>query len=145
MISYFNKLFLILILLIFVSNHGNSQPSLSYYSSSHPKIGLGYEFSTRFWSEIRLYNNNEFSDITSELVLCNNVAHKERYNIYIGVGVTANFNNGGVVLPVGLQFFPIKDFNKFSLHIEFLTGTYAGDDPYVRSSLGIRYQFGKDD
>ena len=40
-----------------LNNNGFSQMSISYYSSSLSKIGVGYNFKERFWSELRLYSN----------------------------------------------------------------------------------------
>ena len=120
---------------------GFSQMSISYYSSSLSKIGLGYNFSDRFWSELRLYSNTEIYDLTPELVVCYNVVKRENHNIYLGLGGNVNYFNG-LVFPVGVQFAPIDKFDKFSLHIELLpTLDIGGEMIIVQSSWGLRYKF----
>lgn len=124
---------------------GSSQVSISYYSSSISKIGLGYNFNNKLWGEFRLFSNTTFDNITPELVLCYNIVQKERHNIYVGLGGDFNYFQG-FVLPVGVQFTPIKTFDRLSLHIEF-EPTYDFDysDLIVQSSWGIRYKLGEKD
>jgi hypothetical protein len=118
--------------------------SISYYSSTLSKIGLGYNFNDRFWSELRLYSNTSISDITPELVICYNIVKKERHNIYLGLGGNVNYFTG-FVLPVGVQFTPIEKFDRFSLHIEFQPTLDINSDLILQSSWGLRYKFVKKD
>jgi len=127
-------------LISFMSNNAFSQIGVSYYSSSLSKIGLSYNFSNRLWSEVRLYSNTTFYDLTPELVLCYNFVNKERYNIYAGVGGVVNYYNG-IIVPIGVQFTPFEKFDKFSLHIELQPTLDFGNTPIVQSSWGIRYKF----
>lgn len=127
-------------LISFMSNNAFSQIGVSYYSSSFSKIGLSYNFSNRLWSEVRLYSNTTFYDLTPELVLCYNFVNKERYNIYAGVGGVVNYYNG-IIVPIGVQFTPFEKFDKFSLHIELQPTLDFGNTPIVQSSWGIRYKF----
>ena len=138
---FYKSSFILAFLLLFVG-YGFSQTNLSFYSSSHPKIGFGYQFSSRFWSEARIYNFYDISDLTPELVFCYNVVQKDRHNIYIGLGGTVNVYNG-LEIPIGTQFYPLKDFKNFSLQIEFLPITTFRDYFHLQSAFGIRYQFGK--
>ncbi|MFA7494128.1 MAG: hypothetical protein WCZ43_11540 [Proteiniphilum sp.] len=125
-----------------ISVKGFSQVSVSYYSSSLSKIGVGYNFSDRVWSELRLYSNTVIGDITPELVVCYNLVKKDSHNVYVGVGGNYNYFKG-FVLPVGVQFSPFEKFDRFSLHIE-LQPTYDFDsDLFLQSAWGIRYIFGK--
>ena len=127
-----------------MSAKGFSQLSISYYSSSLSKIGLGYNFSDKLWTELRLYSNTSINDITPELVVCYNIVKKERHNIYLGLGGNVNYFTG-FVLPLGVQFTPIEKFDRFSLHIELQpTLNIAEDDLILQSSWGLRYKFGKD-
>jgi hypothetical protein len=128
---------------VLFSKLGISQISTSYYYSSHSKIGVAYNFSNRLWSELRLYNADEFSDISSELILNCNVIRKERHNIYTGIGGVVNLDYGGLVIPIGTQFYPVKDFKNFSIHIEFLPAFIVGEEIQLNSALGIRYLFEK--
>ena len=141
------RLIKILFLFIFfslISFKGFSQLSISYYSSTLSKIGLGYNFNDRFWSELRLYSNTSISDITPEVVICYNIVKKERHNIYLGLGGNVNYFTG-FVLPVGVQFTPIEKFDRFSLHIELQPTLDLNSDLIIQSSWGLRYKFGKKD
>ncbi|WP_372950773.1 hypothetical protein [Mariniphaga sp.] len=127
-----------------LSVKGFSQLSISYYSSSLSKIGLGYNFNDRFWSELRLYSNTTVNDITPELIVCYNIVKKENHNVYIGLGGNVNYFTG-FVLPVGVQFTPIEKFDRFSLHIELQPTLDIESDLIIQSSWGFRYKFGKKD
>ncbi|MBN2215021.1 MAG: hypothetical protein JW723_12335 [Bacteroidales bacterium] len=127
-----------------LSVKGFSQLSISYYSSSLSKIGLGYNFNDRFWSELRLYSNTTVDDITPELVICYNIVKKERHNIYFGLGGNVNYFTG-FVLPVGVQFTPFEKFDRFSLHIELQPTLDIESDLIIQSSWGLRYTFGNKD
>jgi len=127
-----------------LSVKGFSQLSISYYSSSLSKIGLGYHFNDRFWSELRLYSNTTVDDITPELAVCYNIVKKENHNVYIGLGGVVNYFTG-FVLPVGVQFTPIEKFDRFSLHIELQPTLDIWGDLIVQNSWGLRYKFGEKD
>ena len=118
-----------------------SQLSVSYYSSSLSKIGLAYDFTPRFWSEVRLYGNTGIGNITPELVFCFNLANKEFHRIYLGFGGNVNYLTG-FVMPVGVQFTPFEKFGRFSLHIELEpTLDLASEDVIIQASWGLRYRF----
>jgi hypothetical protein len=117
--------------------------SISYYSSSLSKIGLGYNFTERFWSELRLYSNTTLDNITPELVLCYNIVKKDKHNIYVGLGGNVNYFNG-IVVPIGVQFSPFEKLDKFSFHIEFQPTIDFESATLLQSSWGLRYRFGKD-
>ena len=138
------KILFLFIFLSFNSYEGFSQLSISYYSSTLSKIGLGYNFNERFWSELRLYSNTSISDLTPEVVICYNIVKKERHNIYLGLGGNVNYFTG-FVLPVGVQFTPIEKFDRFSLHIELQPTLDLNSDLIIQSSWGLRYKFGKKD
>jgi len=138
------KILFLFIFLSFNSYKGFSQLSISYYSSTLSKIGLGYNFNDRFWSELRLYSNTSISDITPEVVICYNIVKKERHNIYLGLGGNVNYFTG-FVLPVGVQFTPIEKFDRFSLHIELQPTLDIESDLIIQSSWGLRYKFGNKD
>lgn len=125
-----------------ISIKGISQVSISYYSSSLPKIGVAYTFNDKFWSEMRLYSNTSLEDITPELVVNYNVSRKENHNIYLGLGVNMNYFNG-IVVPIGVQFTPIEKFKNFALHIEFQPTIDFETDVLLQSSWGLRYRFEK--
>lgn len=129
----------------FISSGAFSQPSVSYYSSNLSKIGLAYDFSPRFWSELRLYSDTEISNITPELVFCFNLASKEYHRIYLGFGGNINYFTG-FVMPAGVQFTPFEKFGRFSVHIELEpTLDLDAEDLIIQASWGIRYRFLRQD
>lgn len=140
------KLLLIIVFIIVLlsTNKGFGQLSVSYQFSSWNKIGLGYNFSPKIWTEFRIYSNTDLDSFTPELVFLFNVTKKERHEIYVGIGGVANVFEG-LVFPVGLQFKPLANFTRFSMQIEFEpTIDIGGDDIIFQSSAGIRYTFGKE-
>jgi len=141
MTRYFKILFLFGFFSI-ISFHGFSQWSVSYYSSSLSKVGVGYDFSERFYSELRLYSNTTVDDITPEFVLGYNVVNEERHKIYLGLGGNANYFTG-LVLPFGVQFTPVETFDRFSLHVEVQPTYDFEGDVIIQSAWGIRYRFGE--
>lgn len=135
------KIFILLGFLSFISTRGVSQLSISYYSSSLSKIGMGYQFSDRIWSEFRVYSNTIIEDFTPELVVCYNISKKDYHNVYVGLGGNVNVFEG-IVLPIGVQFSPFEKLNRFSLHIELQPSWNIGYDFILQSSWGLRYRFG---
>lgn len=122
-----------------------SQLSVSYYSSNLSKIGLAYDFTPRFWSEVRLYGDTDIGNITPELVFCFNLSSKEFHRIYLGFGGNVNFFTG-FVMPVGVQFTPFEKFSRFSLHIELEpTLDIGSEDVIIQASWGLRYRFLRQD
>jgi len=118
-----------------------SQLSISYYSSNLSKIGLAYDFSPRFWTELRLYSDTDISSITPELVFCFNLSNREFHRVYLGLGANINYFTG-FVMPIGVQFTPFEKFDRFSLHIELEpTLDVVGEDVIIQSSWGLRYKF----
>lgn len=137
-------IFVFIIGLLSLSNYGYGQFSLSYQYSSLNKIGVGYNFSQRIWTELRIYSNTNLDNLTPELAILYNVSRKERHEIYVGIGGVANYFNG-LVVPMGLQFRPFENFKRFSLQIEFSPLIdFDRSDVLFQSSAGLRYTFGKD-
>lgn len=126
-----------------ICNSTIGQLSMSYQYSSLSKLGIGYNFSQRIWSELRIYSDTYLESFTPELVVLYNVSVKERHEIYIGVGGVIN-SLSGIVIPIGLQFRPLENFRRFSIQIEFEPVIDIGnEDLAFLSSAGIRYTFGK--
>jgi hypothetical protein len=124
-----------------ISTSAFSQLSVSYYSSNLSKIGLAYNTTNRFWTEVRLYSNTEIYDITPELVFCYNVVNKEQHNVYMGLGGIINYFTG-FVMPVGVQFTPFEKLDRFSLHIELEPVLDLNHESIIiQSSWGLRYKF----
>ena len=136
------KTSLILSIIIFLGIKGFTQVSVSFYNSSLSKIGVAYNFNDKLWTELKVYSNTVFEDITPELVVCYNVINKEKYNFYAGIGGVVNYFNG-IVLPVGVQFSPFEKFANFSLHIECEPTFDFESEFLLQSSWGLRYMFNK--
>src|SRR6056297_1080788 len=141
MTRYF-KILLLFSFLSIISLQGFSQWSVSYYSSSLSKVGVGYDFSERFHSELRLYSNTTVEDITPEFILGYNVVNAENHKIYLGVGGNVNYFTG-FVLPFGVRFTPVESFDRFSLHVEVQPTYDFEGDVIIQSAWGIRYRFGE--
>jgi len=141
MTRYLKILFLFGLLSI-ISLQSFSQWSVSYYSSSLSKVGVGYEFSERFHSELRLYSNTTVEDITPEFVLGYNVVNEDKHKIYLGLGGNVN-SFTGFVFPLGVRFTPLESFDKFSLHVEIQPTYDFEGDVIIQSAWGIRYRFGE--
>lgn len=137
------NLILTVFILILFCNQAYSQLSASFNYSSLPKFGLGYQFSKRIWTEFRSISNTKIDDFTPELIMGYNIIAKDKHNVYLGLGVTANYFSG-FVAPVGLEFFPIETFNNFSLRIELEPAYTAFDteELFLFSSFGVKYRFG---
>ncbi|TVQ44520.1 MAG: hypothetical protein EA362_09900 [Saprospirales bacterium] len=134
------KLLILWGLLFGISSNGESQPSIAYYSSSLAKIGVGYDFSNKFRGELRVYSNTFREDITPEIVLCYNIIRREYHSIYIGLGYAFNIIDG-LVIPAGIQFSPIPDFKRFSLHVELQPTYEYFEGMILQASWGLRYKF----
>ncbi len=138
--KYTLRTFLLVLCFASFVKTSSAQLSVSYYNSSLSKIGVAYNFTDRFWSELRLYSNTVLNDITPELVINFNLVQKERHQIYLGAGGNVNVFTG-VVFPAGVQFIPLESFKKFSLHIELQPSIDFNNDMILQSSWGIRYRF----
>lgn len=140
------KLFLIaaFVLAAFCLNSTlKGQLSLSYQYSSLDKIGLGFNFSKRFWTELRIYGNTYIESITPELALLYNVSVKENHEVYLGAGAVVNYFNG-IIIPLGIQIRPFEKFRNFSFQIEFQPLIEVEiEDMLLQASAGIRYRFGR--
>ena len=119
---------------------GFSQISISYYSSSLSKFGVAYNFNDKLWTELRVYSNTAFENVTPELVINYNFISKERFNVYAGIGGVVNFFDG-LVVPVGVQFTPFDKLERFSLHIECQPTIVIEGTSVLQSSWGLRYRF----
>lgn len=135
------KNLLLLMTISLFSLKGFTQLSVSFYNSGNNKIGLGYNFEPKVWTELRLYQGTFIDDVTPEFVFCYNFVSKENHNVYAGIGGVVNVYNG-FVLPIGVQFTPIEQFKNFSLHMELQPTLDFDTDLFVQASWGIRYTFG---
>ena len=138
------KTFKIAVILSFLFSFNEVQSQISaaiYGNSSDTKIGLGYDFNEKFWSELRLYSGTSIEHTTAELVLNYNVIRAVKYKAYFGGGIIANRLNG-LITPVGVRFAPLENFSNFSIQLE-LQPMYEidYDNIFLSAFAGIRYKF----
>lgn len=131
-------------MMIFLCLNGFSQLSTSFNYSSVSRIGLGYQFSGKIWTELRIISNTIDEEFSPEVILGFNIVKKERHSVYAGLGVNLNVLSG-ISVPVGVEIFPIESFDRLSLRIEF-EPTYTAFDSdnklWLLSCAGIKYRFG---
>lgn len=113
--------------------------SVSYYQSNISKIGLSYHFSERVRSEVRGFSYPDYEDMGAELIVSYDIVRKDRHRIYMGAGAAFGNYYEGLVLPFGLQFQPIAEFDRLMMHIELMPIIVY--DQGFQNSLGIRYRF----
>lgn len=121
-----------------------AQLTAAYYDGSpHSKIGIGYEFSEKIWTELRFYNGFKVSDAEFEGVVNFSLKKDEIYNLYVGAGFSVpNFN--ALIVPVGVYIYPFEKTPNFSFVIE-AQPMYSFDESSILffGSWGIRYRFQK--
>lgn len=144
----FSKQFfaIILFFLLFftVSLSAKAQFSVSYYQTNTlSKIGLGYEFSDRIWSDVRMYGGFEIEDFTIQPTLLGNFVHKEKFDIYAGLGLTVGVFDG-ISIPIGLRFRPLENHRNIFIHLEAEPlFQFENDNNILFASFGLRYVFNK--
>lgn len=132
----------IIFILFFAQNSLFAQFSVSYYSSSMPKAGFGYDFNEKIGAELRFYTNVLFDDFTPELMIKYNFITNDQFDFYSGVGVVFN-SVDGLFIPIGFQFRPIESFKQFSVHAEIAPLWDFNDRFLFLGSWGFRYKFKK--
>ena len=136
------QVYIFIISILGISNSGNGQFSISYQHSGFSRVGIGYNFSQKIWTELRIYDHSYYGNITTELALLYNVSIKESHVIYLGFGGLAG-DSFGLAIPIGLQFRPLENFRRLSLQIELEPVFVFRGGVALLSSGGIRYTFGK--
>lgn len=131
----------VLLPILLISYSGFSQFHAAFEFSSSNKVGLGYRFSERIWTELCLYESFETADISPELVFYVNLDKAYNYDIYIGFGGAVNYYSG-FTLPIGTQFRPFSNLKELALNIELHPVLdYGEGDIRILPSCGIRYSF----
>jgi hypothetical protein len=130
---------IIILLLVLVPFFANAQLGISYHQSNLPFVGFNYDMKNKLRPEIRLGTDQYFYAMSIEGVLTYDIAKKEDYELYAGLGVRVN-GFTGVVIPLGLNFYPLTT-KQFGFHIEL--SPIVGEESLLRGSWGIRYRFNK--
>lgn len=135
---------LFVLLIMFVSRLSFGQASASFIASTADlKIGIGYDFSSKAWGEVRINGMTGHRQVSPEAMLFYNFVNTEGHNFYIGVG-GAPVRDYYFALPVGLKVNTSTVLKNTSLHLE-IQPTFEGDsfDPSLYCSVGFRYFFGQ--
>ena len=152
------KRIIINFLLLFAVNSLFAQFSihLNYSEATKTGIGIGYDFSKRFWSDLTLsrglFDNTEttsYRDFTIDNISANlsvnyNFIAKNNYDIYLGMGGLLDFYDGTYFLftvPVGIRLRPFKNLNNIAFQIEVQPVLMTDIDEYIFGRLGIHYRF----
>jgi hypothetical protein len=135
----------ILFFTLLISHISYSQFHVAFKFSSINKIGLGYSFSDRLWTEFSIYDGYYSGDFsfTPEIVFCYNLVKKEKHDIYVGLGGIINHYTG-VTLPIGTQIYPFEKFRRLSINAELhpiLNVNNYGQYLIFQANCGFRYCF----
>jgi hypothetical protein len=131
--------FLILVFLFVLPSFALGQFGINFHQSNLPFIGLNYEIKNKLRPELRIGTDNYFEETSIEAVVMYDVANKDDYELYVGVGGKLN-GFEGLVIPIGLNFYPLST-KQFGFHIEL--APIIGEASVLRGSWGIRYQFNR--
>lgn len=128
-------------LFIVVPAFAFGQLGVGYHQSNLPFIGFHYQLKSKLRPEIRLGTDSYFDAMSVEGILTYDLAKKEEYELYTGLGVRLN-GFTGLVVPLGLNMYPFSQ-KQFGFHIEI--APIIGEGSILRGSWGIRYRFKKKD
>lgn len=117
---------------------GFSQLGVSFHQSNLPFFGVNYQFKSKFRAELRLGVDNYIENTSVEAVVTYDFIKNEDYEFYGGLGLRGSNENGGAVIPFGLNVYPLN-VKKFGFHIEI--APIIEEDAILRGSWGIRYKF----
>lgn len=131
---------LILVLLTTLPISVCGQFGVNFHQSNLPFVGLNYEIKNRLRPEIRVGVDNYIEYLNVEIITSYDFLEKEEYEVYAGLGVGTSETIGGIVIPVGVNFYPFTTKN-FGFHIEVTP--LLGENNILRGSWGIRYRFRK--
>ncbi|OFX60125.1 MAG: hypothetical protein A2066_17615 [Bacteroidetes bacterium GWB2_41_8] len=130
----------LLFILLTIKSFG--QFSASYYTSKqYSKIGVGFDFSTRFWGELRMYGSMPYNNAKPEVAVYYNFTNTEKHSIYAGIGGSPS-SQYGIMIPIGFKINTSKILENTGLHIE-IEPTYDGvkERSFLYTVVGFRYYF----
>lgn len=136
------KILLVTISMLFVSLSTYSQFSTSFYHSvSSSKVGIGYFFNDRIFSEVRMYGGLSFDDFTAETVVTFNFCQNESRNAYVGVGIAINYLTGPV-FPLGISIKPFENLRNLRICVEAEPMYNIDNETFLfNCSAGFVYSF----
>jgi hypothetical protein len=136
------KIFFVTLFVVLLSVKSNAQFNLSFLTNSENSLlGVGYSFNEKLSTDLRVYSTTSFSDATIQALLKYNFVRKEDYSVYVSAGMILNRINA-VVVPIGVEFKPFKDYQKVSFFIE-AQPYYELDlsEAFISGFGGLRYSF----
>lgn len=116
-----------------------SQLGVNFHQSNLPFIGVNYEIKNKWRPELRIGTDNYFEATTLEAVVTYDLAEREEYEIYVGLGGRIN-QLEGLVVPIGVNVYPLTT-KQFGFHVEL--APLIGSETVLRGSWGIRYRFNR--
>ncbi len=137
--KHFSKLLFVLIFALGISK-AHAQVTTSFFTNaSDSKIGLGYNFNDRFWSDFRVYSNNFLKDFTPELLLNYNFLLRDRFEAYVGLGAIV-IDEIQPALPVGVALRPFPSVKELSINMEVMV-TPIWNELFLMGFIGLRYVY----
>ena len=140
------KYTIVIFAILFISNSLFAQFSvlLSYSEPTKTGIGIGYDFSKRFWSNLTFsrgivdeeanvepaLERFRIDNLSANLTANYNIIAKERYDTYLGIGGLVNFHAetyAFFTVPVGIRVRPFEQLNKPALSIELQLAINSSD------------------
>lgn len=131
--------FLIILFLFAFPSFAFGQFGINFHQTNLPFVGLNYEIRNRLRPELRIGTDNYFEDTSIEGVITYDIANKDDFELYAGIGGRLN-GFGGLVIPIGINVYPLS-MKQFGFHIEL--APIVGESSVLRGSWGIRYQFNR--
>jgi hypothetical protein len=136
---------LIIVIVAGLSLSANAQFGVAFHQGNLPFFDFNYQLDENFGVSLRVGSDNYIENLGYEAAFTYNFISKDDYIFYMGVGGRFNVFDG-IVIPVGLQFFPFEN-KKFGFHGELTPMavlTEANSGVLLRGTWGIRYRFMKE-
>lgn len=136
------KIIVLILLITLIPTKSIAQFNVSFLTnSSNTFVGVGYGFNEKISTDLRIFSTTAVSSLTIQALLRYDFVRKEDYAVYVAAGLMLNDLNAAL-LPVGVEFKPIKNNQKFSIFIEFQP-FYEFDfsEFFVAGYGGLRYRF----
>jgi hypothetical protein len=125
-------------------------------------IGIGYDFSKRFWSDLTLsrgceyiedadyYSENyvgdknpfrRYAEVSVSLSANFNMIAKECYDIYLGIGGLYDTEYLFFKLPVGVRIRPFNNLKNIAFQVELQPAIDNDSYAFLFTRLGVHYSF----
>lgn len=116
---YMKKIIFLILLTTLIPIKSIAQFNVFFLTnSSNTFVGVGYGFNEKISTDLRIFSTTAAEGITIQALLRYDFVRKEDYSVYVAAGLMLNELNAAL-LPVGVEFKPIKNNQKFSIFVEF--------------------------